>query len=115
MIGMAVRALARLWVISLLFVTAAFSGIAIYHLYQTRAELAELRQEPGPDAYAILAYKRELERQIRANAKTWHADVAPTPPPRPRLMEEIDLARRADPAPAPVRRPSANAPISAPD
>jgi hypothetical protein len=111
-LGVLVRAIARLWVISLLLATAAFSGIAVYQLFETRAELAELRKSPGPDAYAIVAYRRELERQIRANDQRWREEAVPAPPPRPRLLEEIDLARYREPQRA--RTTTTLAPISAP-
>lgn len=112
-LGIVVRAVARLWVISLLLTTAAFSGISVYQLLQTQAELTELRKTPGPDAYAVVAYRRELERQIRANDQRWREESVPQPPPRPRLLEEIDLARRREPVRASTSRELA--PISAPE
>jgi hypothetical protein len=107
-----VRAIARVWVTSLLLLAAAFSGIAIYQLFQTQAELAELRKSPGPEAYAVVAYRRELERQIRTFEQGWREDAVPAPPPRPRLLEEIDLARQRDQER--VRVSGDLAPISAP-
>jgi hypothetical protein len=112
-LGMVVRTIARVWVISLLLLAAAFGGIAVNQLFQAKAELAALRKAPGPDAYAVVAYKRELERQIRALDQTARADTVPTPPPRPRLMEDIDLARPRDREPV-FRGSSELAPISAP-
>ena len=110
--GLIVRFFARLWVISLLLAAAAFGGIAVYQLFQMQAQLSELRKEPGADAYAVVAYRRELERQIRANAQNWREDAVPSPPPRPRLLEEIDLAR--PPVRERVRSSTELAPISAP-
>ena len=110
--GVIVRAIARLWVTSLLLLAAAFSGIAVYQLFQTQAQLRELRKSPGPEAYAVVAYRRELERQIRAYEQGWRPDAVPSPPPRPALLEEIDLARRRDQGR--VSRSRELAPISAP-
>ena len=88
-----VRAMARLWVISLLVCAAAFSGIAINQLLLTQAELKKLREAPGADAFAIVAYRRELSRKIQAYNRTGRSDVTPIPPQRPVLLEDIDLAR----------------------
>ena len=107
-----VRALARVWVTSLLLLAAAFSGIAVYQLFQTQAELRELRKSPGPDAYAVVAYRRELERQLLAYERGWREDAVPEPPPRPPLLEEIDLARQRGQERVRVSREVA--PISAP-
>ena len=96
--GLLMRALARVWVVGLLVVAAVGSGIALNQMYQSEAKLEELRREPGPDAYAIVAYRRELERQLKAYAKDRTSDSVPAPPPRPRLLEEIDLARQRNAA-----------------
>ncbi len=112
MLGVVARALARLWVISLLLFAAAFGGIAVNLVLQDQARLALLRRAPGPDAYAVVAYRRELERQVRALSRDWRADAVPSPPSRPRLMEEIDLAR--PPERERVRAATELAPISAP-
>lgn len=112
MLGVVARALARLWVISLLLFAAAFGGIAVNLLLQSQAQLAVLRRAPGPDAYAVVAYRRELERQVRAYSRDWRTDAVPSPPARPRLMEEIDLARPPDRER--VRGATELAPISAP-
>lgn len=94
LLGWLVRAVARLWVVSLLLCAAAFGGIAVNQLLLTQAELNELRQAPGADAYAVVAYRRELARQIRLYNRSWRADSVPSPPQRPRLLEDIDLARQ---------------------
>jgi hypothetical protein len=92
--GVLVRALARVWVTGLLLAAAAFTGVAVNNLLQTQAQLREIRKSPGPEAYAVVAYRRELERQIRAYENGWREDAVPSPPPRPQLLEEIDLARQ---------------------
>jgi len=91
--GMLMRALARIWVIGLLVVAAVGSGFALNQMFQAEARLDELRAAPGPDAYAVIAYRQELERQLKAYSKDRTSDVLPSPPTRPRLLEEIDLAR----------------------
>ncbi len=111
-LGMVARAIARLWVISLLLFAAAFGGIAVNLLLQDQAQLALLRRAPGPGAYAVVAYRRELERQVRAYGRDWRTEAVPSPPSRPRLMEEIDLARPPDRER--VRAATELAPISAP-
>ena len=90
-----VRALARAWVIGLLLFSAAFAGIGAYKAYETRAELTEIRKAPGPQSYAVVAYRRELARQIRAYSRNWRdSDAVPQPPSRPRILSEIDAARQ---------------------
>jgi hypothetical protein len=110
--GVIVRLAAQLWVILLLLAAAAFGGIAVNQFLQKQAQLSELREAPGPDAYAVVAYRRELERQVRAYRRSWRTDAVPAPPSRPRLMEEIDLARPPE-RPRPVAS-AASQPISAP-
>lgn len=113
LLGAVVRAVARIWLTGLILMATAFAGIAIFALVQTHAELHELRKSPGPDAYAVVAYRRELERQLLALDDGWGDEVVPRPPARPRLLEEIDLAR----PPPEQERVSVSrelAPISAP-
>jgi hypothetical protein len=112
LLGVLVRTVARVWVMGLLLLAAAFSGVAVYQLFERQAELRELRKGPGPEAYAVVAYRRELERQVQALERGWREDVVPTPPPRPRLLEEIDLARHREQDRVVVSRELA--PISAP-
>ncbi len=88
-----VRMLARVWIVLLLLAGAAFGGVAVTQVFLRQAELEQLRREPGPNAYAILAYRAELKRQIEAISSNRSADSVPTPPARPVLLEEIDLAR----------------------
>lgn len=111
-LGVLVRSIARVWVTSLLLLAAAFSGVTIYQMLERQSELRELRKSPGPDAYAVVAYRRELERRVQALESGWREDVVPTPPQRPRLMEEIDLARHRGQERVRVSRELA--PISAP-
>lgn len=92
--GLIMRAIARAWVIGLLVMAAVGSGFALNQMFQAQARLDELRGAPGPDAYAIVAYRRELERQLKSYAKDRTSDSVPMAPPRPRLLEEIDLARQ---------------------
>ncbi len=115
-LALIVRTLARLWVIGLLLLGAAFAGIAINQMMQRQAQLEELRRRPGPDAYAIVAYRRELERQLRAYSQNWRSDSVPTPPQRPRLLEDIDLARarNRELTQAAPPSPSSDGAISAP-
>jgi hypothetical protein len=88
------RIVSRLWVVGLLVAAAMGSGVALNQMFQAEMRLQALRQEPGPDAYAIVAYRRELARQIEVYRRARTADVVPQPPPRPRLLEEIDIARQ---------------------
>jgi hypothetical protein len=92
-VALVVRTLARVWVVLLLLAAAAFGGVAVNQVLQERAELEELRREPGPSAYAVVAYRAELERQIQAINGDRRVNAVPSPPPRPALLEEIDLAR----------------------
>lgn len=92
-VALVARMLARVWIVLLLLGAAAFGGVAVTQSLQKRAELEELRQEPGPDAYAVIAYRAELERQIQAISANRQLEAAPAPPSRPALLEEIDLAR----------------------
>lgn len=89
------RALAQLWVLSLLLFAAAFAGIAAYQSIDKRAELVELRKAPGQQPYAVVAYRRELARQIHVYShERSNLDAVPSPPSRPRLMAEIDRVRQ---------------------
>ncbi len=107
-----VRALARVWVVSMLLFAAAFAGIGVYKASETRAELTELRKAPGPESYAVVAYRRELARQVRAYSRNWRdPDTVPSPPSRPRLMTDIDSARpRAPDAGRSPQRPTGGRP-----
>jgi hypothetical protein len=113
-IALVVRMLARAWVVLLLLAAAAFGGVAVTHVLQKQAELEELRREPGPSAYAVLAYRAELERQIQALNADRTVDAVPTPPPRPALLEEIDLARARNATVSPATRSESLGGISAP-
>jgi len=93
-VGRIGRLVSRLWVVGLLLAAAMGSGVALNQMFQAQSRLESLRQEPGPDAYAIVAYRRELARQIEVYRRARTADVVPQPPPRPRLLEEIDIARQ---------------------
>lgn len=84
---------ARIWVICLLLLAAGFAGVAVNQYWQAQSELRDLRADPGPDAYAVVAYRHELQRQIDLYRRDWRAETIPTPPTRPRLLEEIDLER----------------------
>ncbi|MGE3141788.1 MAG: hypothetical protein AB7L65_00565 [Hyphomonadaceae bacterium] len=104
----AVRALARFWVVCLLLLAAAFGGISVFQYMQMKAQLNELRAAPGAQSYAVVAYRRELARQVHAYSRDWDdLEVLPTPPARPRLLEEIDLARQRN---AEIRRSATRAP-----
>lgn len=103
--GAGVRAFARLWVVGLLVAAAIASGVALNQMFQAQSDLDAARRLTGPDGYAIVAYKRELERQLEEYRRSGYATVTPAPPPRPRLLEEIDLARarNREEAPSPAR------------
>lgn len=92
-----VFALARLWVVSLLLVAAAVAGVSVYEYAQTQQELSQLRESPGEASYAVVAYRRELARQIEAmeldEADYIESETLPTPPERPRTLVEIDGLR----------------------
>jgi hypothetical protein len=108
--GWAVRSVARVWVICLLVTSAIASGVSLNQMLTARAELDNLREAPGADAYAVVAYRAELRRQLDAYKRDRSAEATPTPPSRPRLVEEIDIARlrNADNvAPTPSQRSSA--------
>lgn len=92
-LGFVVRTLARIWVVILLLTAAAFTGVTVTQVFQKRAELEQLESQPGPNAYAVLAYRAELERQIEAISSDRRLDAVPTAPPRPALLEEVDMAR----------------------
>lgn len=113
-LALVVRALARAWVVLLLLAGAAFGGVSVTQVFQKQAELEDLRREPGPGAYAVLAYRAELERQIAAIKADRAMDAAPAPPPRPALMEEIDLARTRNATLGPTGRTETLGAISAP-
>lgn len=114
LVGFVARMLARLWIVLLLLAGAAFGGVAVTQVFVKRAELQAARAEPGPSAYAVIAYRTELERQIEAISADRQAEAVPAPPSRPVLMEEIDLARaRNETVVQPVRPDSLGA-ISAP-
>lgn len=113
-VGLVARLLARLWIVLLLLGGAALGGVAVTQVFQKRAELDAARAEPGASAYAVIAYRTELERQIEAISADRPAEAVPAPPSRPVLMEEIDLARaRNETVVQPVRSESLGA-ISAP-
>lgn len=88
---------ARIWVICLLLFAAGAAGVAVNQYWQAQAELHRLRAEPGADAYAIVAYRHELQRQIDLYRRDWRAETIPAPPTRPKLLEEIDLQRLRNP------------------
>ena len=109
--------LARVWVIGLLLFAAGFAGVAANQYWQAQSELHRLRAEPGPDAYAIVAYRHELQRQIDLYRRDWRAEAIPAPPTRPRLLEEIDLQRLRSQRPGSPGGPGAPGPsgvVSAP-
>jgi hypothetical protein len=113
-VALIVRTLARVWIVLLLLAGAAFGGVAVTQVFAKQAELARLRQEPGPNAYAILAYRAELKRQIEAISADRSVDSVPTPPARPVLLEEIDLARARNAAIVQSSRSETLGTISAP-
>lgn len=88
------RSVVRLWVVGLLVAAAMGSGMALNQMFQAQGQLQSLREEPGPDAYAIVAYRRELARQIENMGRLRSEDAVPQPPARPALLEEIDIARQ---------------------
>ncbi|MDZ4778554.1 MAG: hypothetical protein SGJ23_17375 [Alphaproteobacteria bacterium] len=88
------RSVVRLWVVGLLVAAAMGSGVALNQMFQARGQLESLRAEPGPDAYAVVAYRRELARQIETMGRNRTEEAVPQPPPRPQLLEEIDIARQ---------------------
>jgi hypothetical protein len=109
-----VRTIARAWIVLLLLAGAALGGVAVTQVFVKQAELEQLRREPGPNAYAILAYRAELKRQIEAISSDRSADSVPTPPDRPLLLEEIDLARARNAAIVQSSRSETLGTISAP-
>lgn len=113
-VALIVRTLARVWIVLLLLAGAALGGVAVTQVFVKQAELAELRREPGPNAYAILAYRAELKRQIEAISADRSADSVPVPPARPALLEEIDLARARNAAIVQGARSESLGTISAP-
>lgn len=113
-VALIVRTLARVWVVFLLLTAAAFGGVAVTQVFVKQAELEELRREPGPNAYAILAYRAELKRQIEAIGADRRADAVPAPLARPPLLEEIDLARARNTAIVQSTRSESLGTISAP-
>ncbi len=112
--ALVVRAVARAWIVLLLLGAAAFGGVAVTQVFVRQAELEELRREPGPNAYAILAYRAELQRQIEAISADRAVDATPVPPARPVLLEEIDLARARNAGIAQSVRSESLGTISAP-
>jgi hypothetical protein len=105
-----VFALARLWVVCLLLVAAAVAGISVYEYAQSQQELSQVREAPGEHAYAVVAYRRELARQIEemelSEADYIESGTLPLPPERPRLLVEIDNLRERN---AEERRSARNA------
>jgi hypothetical protein len=77
----------------MLVAAAIASGFSLNLMFGARDQLDALREAPGADAYAVVAYRAELRRQIEAYKRNRTADATPTPPARPRLVEEIDIAR----------------------
>lgn len=88
------RSVVRLWVVGLLVGAAMGSGVALNQMFQTEGQLESLREEPGADAFAVVAYRRELARQIEEMGRIRAEDAVPQPPARPALLEEIDIARQ---------------------
>ncbi len=109
-----VRVLARAWIVLLLLAGAAFGGMAVTQVFVRQAELEELERQPGPNAYAVLAYRAELQRQIDAISADRSANAVPAPPARPALLEEIDLARARNAAIIQSTRSESLGTISAP-
>ena len=113
-VGPVLNFVARVWVIGLLLFAAGFAGVAANQYWQAQSELHRLRAEPGPDAYAIVAYRHELQRQIDEYRRDWRAEAIPTPPTRPKLLEEIDLQRLRNPRLASSGVAAAPGTVSAP-
>lgn len=88
------KSVVRLWVVGLLVAAAMGSGVALNQMFQAQAQLEALREEPGPDVFAVIAYRRELARQIEEMGRVRSEDAVPQPPARPVLLEEIDIARQ---------------------
>jgi hypothetical protein len=105
-----VFALARLWVVCLLLVAAAVAGISVYEYAQSQQELSQVREAPGEQAYAVVAYRRELARQMEEmemnEADYLESGTLPLPPERPRMLVEIDNLRERN---AEERRAARNA------
>jgi hypothetical protein len=114
LVGLLVRMLARLWIVLLLLGGAALGGVAVTQVFQKRAELEAMRAEPGPSAYAVVAYRAELERQIQAISADRRAEAVPQPPSRPPILEEIDVARARNETVTQVIRSESLGTISAP-
>jgi hypothetical protein len=108
------RSVARLWVVVMLAAAAVVSGMTFSLMLESRDRLAELSKEPGPDAYAVLAYRQELQAQLDAAKRNRYPNVTPTPPLRPRLMEEVDIARRRNKDAGQPRTSQSNQPQSRP-
>jgi hypothetical protein len=113
-VALLARMLARAWIVLLLLTAAALGGMAVTQVFVRQAELEALRQAPGPNSYAVLAYRAELQRQIEAISADRTMDAAPTPPARPLLLEEIDLARARNAAIVQSTRSESLGTISAP-
>jgi len=88
------KSVVRLWVVGLLVAAAMGSGMALNQMFQAQGQLESLREQPGAEAYAVVAYRRELARQIEMMGRVRSEDVVPQPPSRPALLEEIDIARQ---------------------
>jgi hypothetical protein len=113
-LALVVRTLARIWVVLLLLTGAGFVGVAVTQVFQQQAQLKDLRGQPGANAYAVLAYRAELQRQIQAISSDRQIESVPAPPARPVLLEEIDLARARNGALSQAQRSETLGAISAP-